>query len=110
MSQYLPYFILLPLVGLAISALFPNRNEQAVFGVSIVAVGIHALGVISLSVIWLVAGCPVVFFKGLTLYQTHDSHFSIDFYFVDPLRKKFKKFVFKFTLFLNSNWCPNFNN
>lgn len=81
MSQYLPYFMLVPLLGLALSALFPNRNEHAIFGISIVTVALHIVGVFTLSLAWLLQAQPTVFHKGLTLYQTHDSHFSIDFYF-----------------------------
>jgi len=81
MNQYLPYFMLLPLVGLVLSALFPNRKEKIIFGVSITTVALHMLGLLVLSVFWLLENRPTVFYDGLTLYKTHDSDFSIDFYF-----------------------------
>ncbi|MBC7776664.1 MAG: hypothetical protein H7246_14620, partial [Phycisphaerae bacterium] len=81
MNQFLPYFILLPLLGLMLSALFPNRKETLIFGISIATVVLHFLGVAALSLLWLFGHRTAIFYKGLTLYQTHDSHFSIDFYF-----------------------------
>ena len=81
MSQYLPFFILVPLMGLLLSAFFPNRKENLIFGISIATLGLHFLGLAAWTVLWLLNHRTPVFYKGLTLYQTHDSHFSIDFYF-----------------------------
>ncbi|MBK6994188.1 MAG: hypothetical protein IPH31_04435 [Lewinellaceae bacterium] len=81
MNQFLPYFILLPLAGWVLSALFPNRNEKIIFGISIATVALHSIGVFALSLFWLYQDKPNVFYDGVSLYKTHDSDFSIDFYF-----------------------------
>ena len=81
MSHLLPYFLLVPLAGLIISAFLPGRNEKLIFGVSITTVALHILGFGSFVLSWLMNGAPAVFFEGPVLYETHDSHFSINFFF-----------------------------
>ncbi|MFN0033867.1 MAG: proton-conducting transporter membrane subunit [Saprospiraceae bacterium] len=81
MNQFLPYFILLPLVGLVLCALAPKRKETLLFGIAITTVALHILGIGTFSILWILDGCPALFYEGPTLYQTHDSHFAIDFYF-----------------------------
>jgi NADH:ubiquinone oxidoreductase subunit 5 (subunit L)/multisubunit Na+/H+ antiporter MnhA subunit len=81
MEQYLPYFILLPLAGWVLGTALPMRNEKSVFGVSALAVGLHLAAMVFYTGWWLQAGAPVLYYEGPTLYETRDSHFSIDFYF-----------------------------
>ncbi len=81
MSQFLPYFILFPLAGLVLCFLLAGKNEKVVFGISISVVALHILGLATFTIAWLAGGMPTVYFKGPVLYETHDSHFSINFYF-----------------------------
>lgn len=81
MNQLLPYFILVPLLGLLLGALFPKKKENLIFGVSITTVALHIVGVGAFSILWLFGHRSPLFYEGPTLYETHDSHFSINFYF-----------------------------
>ncbi|MDX1909999.1 MAG: proton-conducting transporter membrane subunit [Saprospiraceae bacterium] len=81
MNQYLSCFILLPLGGWLLSVLLPGRNEKMIFGVSVATVGLQLAALAILTGAWSMAQFPVLFFEGPVLYETHDSHFSIDFYF-----------------------------
>lgn len=81
MNQYLPYFTLLPLLGMAICAFLPGRSERLIFLTSVVTVGLHILAMLVYGVIWLLGKEAIYFVEGPILYQTHDSHFSIDFFF-----------------------------
>lgn len=81
MNQYLPYFLLLPFAGLVLCALLPSKHERSIFGVSIVTVALHILGLGAFTTAWLSQPEPMVYFEGPVLYETHDSHFSINFFF-----------------------------
>lgn len=81
MNQYLPYFLLLPLLGLVLVALLPGKHERLIFGIAISTISLHIAGICAFTIAWLLGAEDSVYFEGPVLYATHDSHFSINFYF-----------------------------
>ncbi len=81
MSQYLPFFLLLPFAGLVLSACMPSKQERAIFGIAITAIGLHIVGIVAFTIAWFMNTGAEVYFEGPVLYATHDSHFSINFFF-----------------------------
>ncbi|PLK42269.1 proton-conducting transporter membrane subunit [Emticicia sp. TH156] len=80
-NQLLIYFILVPLTGFILSTFFPNRQEKIIFGVTITTIVGHLVLGSVFTIVWLMNGAPGIFYKGIDLYATHESHFSINFYF-----------------------------
>jgi len=81
MTLLLQLFILIPLTGFVISLLIPEKNEDLLSTVSFGMVGLN-LSVISLFLVyWLFQGYPILNHEYITLYQTGDYNFFIDFYF-----------------------------
>lgn len=81
MEQLLPYFIIFPLVGFFLLALFKNEQENNIFGVAVGTISLHLMGALAFTIAWLTQGMPHVFIERLTLYEAKESHFTIDFYF-----------------------------
>ena len=80
-NQLLIYFILVPLIGFILSTLFQNKQEKVIYGVTISTIAGHLILGGVFTIIWLMNGASGLFYKGIDLYETHDSHFSINFYF-----------------------------
>ena len=81
MNQFLPYFIVVPLLSLALSFLGNNKKESYIFWVSIVGVGMQAAALLLFTCVWMADNFLPLFYKGPILYQTNESYFSIDFFF-----------------------------
>jgi NADH-quinone oxidoreductase subunit L len=81
LNQFLVFFILVPLVGLVLSAFFANKQEKAIFGITITTIIVHLVAAFVFTIVWLKFGASVLFYEGVDLYKSGDSHFSIDFYF-----------------------------
>lgn len=74
-------FILIPFVGFLIGLITPARKETLLSAVVYTTVGIHWLVLLGFSGYWLFSGHPVVNIKDISLYQSEDYAFFIDFYF-----------------------------
>ncbi len=81
MTTLLPFFILLPFAGFIISLLIPAKNEGLLSITSYLTAGIHWAGVTLFTVYWFFDGHTVLDHDYVTLYQTTDYDFFIDFYF-----------------------------
>lgn len=81
MSNYLQYFILLPLLGFVGSLAIPRRRETPIFVTTVTTIGLHGLFLIAFTASWLWNGGAPLHHDGIPLYHTHDSHFAIDYYF-----------------------------
>jgi len=81
MELLLQFFILIPLVGFVISLLIPEKNEDLLSTVSFGMVGLNLSGITLFLVYWLFKGYPTLDHEYITLYQTGDYDFFIDFYF-----------------------------
>jgi NADH-quinone oxidoreductase subunit L len=81
LNQLLIYFILVPFLGLLMSAFFENKQEKAIYGITMGTIITHLVGAGIFIIFWIKAGAPVLFYEGIDLYKSGDSHFSIDFFF-----------------------------
>jgi NADH-quinone oxidoreductase subunit L len=80
-EHFLIYPIIIPLIGWILSTLFSNKQENIIFGISIATIAVHLLSALAMTLMWVNNGFSPIFYKGIDLYQTNDSDFSIDFYF-----------------------------
>jgi NADH-quinone oxidoreductase subunit L len=81
LNQFLVFFILFPLAGLVLSAFLANKQEKTIFGITMTTIIVHLVVALAFTVLWLKSGANVLFYEGIDLYKSGDSHFSIDFYF-----------------------------
>ena len=80
-TYIIPLFILLPLLALIALAFFKNKDEDAVFWTSFIAITLHSLSALLVTTDWLVNGAIPFHYEALRLYETRTSHFSINLYF-----------------------------
>ncbi|WP_394993216.1 proton-conducting transporter membrane subunit [Emticicia sp.] len=80
-NQLLIYFILIPFVGLILSSFFANKQESIIYGITITTIVTHVLGALAFTIFWLLGKDSTIFYEGIDLYKTSNTHFSIDFYF-----------------------------
>jgi NADH-quinone oxidoreductase subunit L len=81
LDQQLIYFILIPALGLILISFFDNSQENFIYNITISTIVIHLVGAGIFTVFWLMGDRKVLFYEGIDLYKSHDSHFSIDFFF-----------------------------
>lgn len=81
LNQLLIYLILIPFVGLILSSFFDNKQESAIYGITIATIIVHLIGASAVTILWLMGSQKVLFYEGIDLYKTNETHFSIDFYF-----------------------------
>lgn len=81
MAMFLPYFILLPILGFLISLLIPAKNEKVVSWVAFTTVGLHLLTAAGFIVFWLLQHHPFLNLPGWAIYQTSEYSFFLSFYF-----------------------------
>jgi NADH-quinone oxidoreductase subunit L len=81
MEQYIQFFILIPLIGLILSFFPANKQEKALFGITVTTIILHLLAAAGFTIMWVLNGMEAMFFQGPTLYKSNNSEFSIDFYF-----------------------------
>jgi NADH-quinone oxidoreductase subunit L len=81
LNQQLIYFILIPFIGLVLSSFFENKQEKIIYGITMTTIIIHLVGASIFTVLWLMGNEHVLFYEGIDLYKTNDTHFSIDFFF-----------------------------
>lgn len=81
MNQLLHYFILLPFVGMALSAI-PHKNREAlIFWLATATLLVQGVGLAVLSAAWISGGAVPLFEKFLVYYQHGEDEFSLDLYF-----------------------------
>lgn len=81
MSQLLPFFIAIPLIGFLASLLIPYKKENILSGIVIATVGIQLAGILAFIVWWMSAGAAPLEYKHFVLYKSPDFEFFIDYYF-----------------------------
>lgn len=81
MAMFLPYFILLPLLGLLISWSIPKKNETVISWAAFITVGLHLLTAAVFTVFWLLRHHPFLNLPGWILYETTKYSFYFSFYF-----------------------------
>jgi NADH-quinone oxidoreductase subunit L len=81
MLSFLPFFIILPLVGFFISLLIPAKREVLISGVAVGTVSLHFFGALCFLAYWLFSGLPTLDVKEIVLFKTTDYEFFVDFDF-----------------------------
>lgn len=81
MESYIAYFILIPLLGFALSFVFKSKKEGAISWVVFLTVGSHLHFALIYIAVWLWWGMPDLDIKGITLLHTAHYTFFIDFHF-----------------------------
>ena len=77
----IPLFIILPLVALLALSFFKNKEEDAIFWTTFIAITLHSLSALLVTTEWLSQGAIPFHYEALRLYETGSSHFSINFFF-----------------------------
>ncbi len=81
MENLLPFFILIPLLGLFFSMLFSETKEKWISRTILSAMGAYVLFTIFFIIIWLFKGDVYLNINEISLYRSNDYNFFIDFYF-----------------------------
>lgn len=81
MENYIQIFVLIPLVGFILSLFIPKKNENFISWFSFSTVGLQLLLAIVFSVYWLFNHHHVIDLRGITVFESKDYSFYLDFYF-----------------------------
>lgn len=81
MQLLLQLFIWVPVLGFVATLLIPRKQEPLISGIAIAATGVQLGAVVAFITGWIREGMPVLDVKQLTLYQSPDFEFFIDFLF-----------------------------
>lgn len=81
MNLILQFFILIPLLGFAVSLLIPRKEETIISRVAFFSVGLHMISFQIFFIYWLFNGHPVLNLKEIVLFKTDGYEFFVDFYF-----------------------------
>jgi NADH-quinone oxidoreductase subunit L len=80
-ENILAYFIIVPFIGWALS-LIPNRKqEKLITNISMLTIGLHALGALVFCIYWLMQGGQTITTHFFTVYQFKDFLFELVFSF-----------------------------
>ncbi|HTE29814.1 MAG TPA: proton-conducting transporter membrane subunit [Chryseolinea sp.] len=81
MEQILQFFILVPLVGFAVSFLIPRQKENTISWAAFVTVGLHLAVAVAFLAYWFLNHHPTLNLKEIVLFRTVGYEFFVDFYF-----------------------------
>lgn len=81
MENLLAVFLLIPLLGLIISLFFPEAKEKWISTTILIAMGTYVLFTILFISVWLWSDVDYINIKEISLYNSGDYSFFIDFYF-----------------------------
>jgi NADH-quinone oxidoreductase subunit L len=81
MEHLLQFFILLPIVGFAISLFFRVRNENAIAGTAIITMGFQLVGLLLFILTWVSNGSNTLDIKHFTFYKEGNVEIFIDLFF-----------------------------
>ena len=81
MSGYLHFFVLIPFIGFLMSLWVPEKREQMISNISFAIVLLQFILISTFIVFWIFEGAKPLNFKELTVVETKDYAFFIDFYF-----------------------------
>lgn len=80
-SYLLPIMVCIPIMAMLLVFFSTNKNEKYISSIAIFSSVIHAILTFTLIFLWLLNNRKFILFHGIDLYNTGDTHFSIDFYF-----------------------------
>ena len=81
MTEFILFFILVPLLGFWVSLIIPKKNETLLSAFSFLTVGLHFTGFWVFFIYWMLHGRPVLNLQEFTLFSSGDYAFYLDFYF-----------------------------
>ncbi|MEZ5043143.1 MAG: proton-conducting transporter membrane subunit [Saprospiraceae bacterium] len=81
MNNFLPFFLLIPLLGLLMGFLGNNKQEKYIYWTSFISLMSNLTGLILLLILWRSSDHVSLFFKGPILYHAGETEFSINFFF-----------------------------
>jgi len=81
MEKILELLIVWPFIAFFISLFLPKTNERLISSFAFGAVGLHFFSIIGMLTFWGIHGFNEFNLKELTLYQSPDMNFFIDFFF-----------------------------
>jgi NADH:ubiquinone oxidoreductase subunit 5 (subunit L)/multisubunit Na+/H+ antiporter MnhA subunit len=81
MNEFLPYSILIPVLGFVVNLMLPRKREAVIFWSAITTVSLHALCLLVFTFIWIGNGALDIHGEGPVLYQANDNEFSLNFFF-----------------------------
>jgi NADH-quinone oxidoreductase subunit L len=81
MSQFLPFFILVPLLGFLLSSFAKKRAEDFISWTAMLTAGLNLLGVVALVALWVAGGFHDFHYSGPVIYSSEDTVFAIDLFF-----------------------------
>lgn len=84
MTQYLLFFILVPLIGFLFSLMPSSKNEKSIYAISLITLLVHAIGVAFVGFEWLKSSDLSIINSYLPFYVYETSSFKVDL-FVDKL-------------------------
>lgn len=79
--MFLPYFILLPIVGFLVNILLPKKKETVISWAAFTTIGLHLLTAAGFIVYWLFQHHHILNLPGWALYETSKYSFYFSFYF-----------------------------
>ncbi len=80
MINYLSIFIFTPLIGLLLSFLPSNKQEKWLFGITVTAVSVQLIALLTVTLRVMIQGGLPLFDKGWALYQTETADFSLSLF------------------------------
>lgn len=81
MTFLLELFIVIPLLGFALSLLLPPKKENIISQTAFFTVGLHLVLVLVFMVLWFINGHPIIDLKEIVLFKTAGYEFFVDFHF-----------------------------
>ncbi|MBK8563745.1 MAG: hypothetical protein IPN76_10495 [Saprospiraceae bacterium] len=81
MSLFLPYFILVPLLGYLLSSFANRRAEGFISWTAMLTAGLNLFGIMALGALWVSGGFQDYHYNGPVIYSSEDTVFAIDIFF-----------------------------
>jgi NADH:ubiquinone oxidoreductase subunit 5 (subunit L)/multisubunit Na+/H+ antiporter MnhA subunit len=81
MNHLLHLLLLLPVAGFLLSLVIREKSERLISYVAVGTIGLHFLLLLTLTVMWIAGGFPVVDMKDLSLFQSVGYEYFIDLHF-----------------------------
>ncbi|MGB4959950.1 MAG: proton-conducting transporter membrane subunit, partial [Saprospiraceae bacterium] len=81
MERILEGLIFWPFLAFLISVFLPKNNEKLISGLAFGMVGIHFFTILGYIGYWIYVGAPIINLKEISIYESSDMNFYIDFYF-----------------------------
>lgn len=80
MERVLQLFVFIPLVGFVLSLLIQRTREFTISAIAFVSVGTNLLFLTLFAIYWLLVGMPILNLKEITLYNSFEYQFMLDFF------------------------------